>query len=176
MLDEIKQRIQTERLRVVMSANSAMVLLYWDIGRLILERQKNEGWGAKVIDRLSADLCRAYPDMSGLSPRNLKYMRTFAAAWSDREFVQRLVAQIPWRSNIALPDKLDKPAMRQWYAEKALEQGWSQSVLIFHIESQLYSRQRGTFMTPQFSIFTLLSSCFSLHLTNKYLALINPWG
>jgi hypothetical protein len=96
LLDEIKRRIQTERLRTVMAANSAMVLLYWDIGRLILERQEREGWGAKVIDRLAADLHAAYPDMSGLSPRNLKYMRSFAAAWPDAAIVQEVLAQIPW--------------------------------------------------------------------------------
>jgi hypothetical protein len=82
LLAQLKQRIRQERLRVVMTANAAMVLLYWDIGRAILERQQREGWGAKVIDRLSADLRREFPEMQGLSPRNLKYMRAFAAAWS----------------------------------------------------------------------------------------------
>ena len=81
MLGDIKRRIQRERIRAVMAANSAMVMLYWDIGRLILNRQRREGWGARVIDRLSADLRAAYRDMRGLSPRNLKYMRAFAAAW-----------------------------------------------------------------------------------------------
>ena len=98
-LNEIKQRIQQERLRVVLTANSAMVLLYWDIGRMILDRQKRQGWGAKVIDRLSSDLREATPEMQGLSPRNLKYMRAFAAAWPEREIVQRVVAQLPWRQN-----------------------------------------------------------------------------
>jgi len=78
LLADLKQRIAGERLRVVLSANAAMVLLYWDIGRTILERQAKEGWGAKVIDRLSSDLRDAFPDMKGLSPRNLKYMRAFA--------------------------------------------------------------------------------------------------
>jgi predicted nuclease of restriction endonuclease-like (RecB) superfamily len=141
VLNEIKRRIQTERLRTVMAANSAMIMLYWDIGRLILDRQEREGWGARVIDRLSADLREAYPDMSGLSPRNLKYMRTFAAAWPDPSIVQRVVAQIPWRSNLALLDKLNDPAVRQWYAEKAIEQGWSQPVLCFQIDSNLHARQ-----------------------------------
>jgi predicted nuclease of restriction endonuclease-like (RecB) superfamily len=116
ILAEIKQRIQTERLRVVMAANSAMVMLYWDIGRLILDRQEHEGWGAKVIDRLSADLREAYPDMSGLSPRNLKYMRAFAAAWPDRSIVQEVLAQIPWYHHIALLEKCKSPDERLWYA------------------------------------------------------------
>jgi predicted nuclease of restriction endonuclease-like (RecB) superfamily len=102
LLADRKRRIAGERLRIVLSANSAMTLLYWDIGRSILERQGREGWGAKVIDRLSSDLRQAFPDMKGLSPRNLKYMRAFAAAWTDREIVQRVVAQLPWRHNIAL--------------------------------------------------------------------------
>jgi predicted nuclease of restriction endonuclease-like (RecB) superfamily len=99
VLAEIKQRIQAERLRVVMAANSAMVMLYWEIGRLILERQEREGWGARVIDRLSEDLREAFPDMRGLSPRNLKYMRVFAAAWPEGAIVQEVLAQIPWYSD-----------------------------------------------------------------------------
>ena len=83
-------------MRVVLAANSAMVLLYWDIGRVILDRQASEGWGAKVIDRLAADLREAFPDMKGFSPRNLKYMRAFAAAWPDRTIVQQFAARIPW--------------------------------------------------------------------------------
>lgn len=141
LLSEIKERIRTARLRMVMAANASMVLLYWDIGRLILDRQEEEGWGAKVIDRLSSDLRGAFPDMQGLSPRNLKYMRAFATAWPDLEFVQRVVAQIPWRSNIALLDKLDDSAVRQWYAYKTIEQGWSQPVLCFQIEARLHERQ-----------------------------------
>ena len=95
LLEDLKQRIATERVRVVLAANSAMVLLYWDIGQVILHRQGQEGWGAKVIDRLSVDLRQAFPDMSGLSPRNLKYMRAFAQAWHDRAIVQEALAQSP---------------------------------------------------------------------------------
>ena len=94
-LSAIKRRIQQERLRVVLAANSAMVLLYWDIGRMILDRQKREGWGARVIDRLSEDLREGYPDMKGFSPRNLKYMRAYAAAWPERAIVQEALAQNP---------------------------------------------------------------------------------
>jgi hypothetical protein len=89
-----------------MSANVAMVLMYWDIGQCILQRQQQEGWGARVIDRLSHDLKTVFPDMTGFSPRNLKYMRKFADAWPDRVIVQRTVAQLPWRSILTLLDKL----------------------------------------------------------------------
>lgn len=95
-LAAIKSRIQEERLRVVLSANAAMVLLYWDIGQMILARQARAGWGAKVIDRLAADLREAFPDMKGFSPRNLKYMRAFAAAWPERAIVQEPLARLPW--------------------------------------------------------------------------------
>ncbi len=102
VLEGLKERIRDERLRVTLAANSAMVLLYWDLGQAILERQQQQGWGARVIDRLSHDLKTVFPDMSGLSPRNLKYMRKFAESWPDRVIVQRSVAQLPWRSNRAL--------------------------------------------------------------------------
>ncbi len=141
VLGEIKERIRSERLRVVMAANASMVLLYWDIGQMILERQEKEGWGARVIDRLSADLRDAFPDMQGLSPRNLKYMRAFAAAWSDREIVQEVLAQITWYHNIALLEKVRDPQVRLWYARKGLEEGWSRNVLAMQIESRLYDRQ-----------------------------------
>jgi len=120
-LGEIKQRIQRERLRVVLAANSAMVVLYWDIGRTILDHQERAGWGARVIDRLSADLREANPEMQGLSARNLKYMRAFAAAWPDRRIVQRVVAQLPWRQNIALVELLDGDAHGVQYLRRLFQ-------------------------------------------------------
>ena len=141
ILRNLKQRIQQERLRTVMAANSAMVLLYWDIGRTILERQDREGWGARVIDRLSVDLREAFPDMKGLSPRNLKYMRAFSTVWPDRAIVQEALAQITWYHNIALLEKLDNPQTRLWYAQKVREAGWSHNVLVLQIEQQIHERQ-----------------------------------
>ncbi|MPZ44546.1 MAG: DUF1016 family protein [Betaproteobacteria bacterium] len=137
----IKQRIQEERLRVVLAANSAMVLLYWDVGRTILDRQERGGWGAKVIDRLSADLREAFPDVKGFSPRNLKYMRAFAAAWPERAIVQEALAQIPWYHHIALLEKLDEQAVRLWYARQAREHGWSHDILVLQIESRFHERR-----------------------------------
>ena len=118
-----------------------MVLLYWEIGKTILRRQEREGWGAKVIDRLSADLRTAFPDMQGLSPRNLKNMRTFAAAWPDEAIVQQAVAQLPWATNIVLLSKVYDPKERLWYAQKTVENGWSRNVLVLQIEQKLYHRQ-----------------------------------
>jgi predicted nuclease of restriction endonuclease-like (RecB) superfamily len=96
LLAELKQRIQNAQLRASLAVNRELVLLYWQIGREILTRQQRESWGAKVVDRLAADLKIAFPEMKGFSPRNLKYMRAFAEAWPDEPIVQQLVAQIPW--------------------------------------------------------------------------------
>ncbi len=139
-LKAIKRRIQKERLRVVLSSNAAMVRLYLDIGRMILGRQKRAGWGAKVIDRLAADLREAFPDMKGFSPRNLKYMRAFAAAWSEQQFVQEALARIPWYQ-IALLEKVSGPAERLWYARRAMEHGWSHNIMVLQIQRRAYKRQ-----------------------------------
>lgn len=137
---DIKQRIQEQRLRVVVAANAAMVELYWDIGRRILDRQANAGWGARVIDRLAADLRDAYPDMQGFSPRNLKYMRSFASAWPEREIVQGVLAQITWYHNITLLERLGEAETRLWYAKQAIEHGWSRNVLLVQIENRAIER------------------------------------
>lgn len=124
-IEEIKNEIRRQRVSVVLNANSSMICLYWNIGKAILEKQENEGWGAKIIDRMAKDLKDAFPDMSGFSPRNIKYMRKFAECWPDFEIVQRVVAQLPWRTNIKLLDKLNNVESRIWYAYKTLENGWS---------------------------------------------------
>jgi len=116
------------------------VLLYWHIGRDILARQAEQGWGAKVIERLAQDLRAAFPDMKGFSPRNLKYMRAFAQAWPDAEFVQAVLAQLPWYHQLALLDKLDSPESRGWYAATAIEHNWSRNVLVMQIETRLLER------------------------------------
>ncbi len=103
-LCEVKRVVATTRARAIVAANSEMTLLYWRIGRMIVEKQTEKGWGAKVIDRLSHDLKKSFPGLAGFSPRNLKYMRKFAIAWPDEEIVQRTVAQIPWRSYQAVID------------------------------------------------------------------------
>src|SRR5690349_9451102 len=102
LLTEIKQRIRGAHLRTVLAVNSELILLYWSIGRDIRARKRAEGWGAKVITRLAADLRRAFPGMTGISTRNLKYMQAFAETWPDRQIVQQLVAQLPWGHNTVL--------------------------------------------------------------------------
>ena len=139
-LHEIKKRVSKARISAVLAANAAMVTLYWDIGQIILARQGEAGWGAKVIDRLAFDLRKAFPDMDGFSSRNLKYMRAFAVAWPSQAIVQQLVAQLPWGQNLLLLARLDDPATRIWYAEQVIAHGWSRSILAINIQRQLHKR------------------------------------
>ena len=117
-----------------------MIGMYWSVGNAILKKQDEEGWGTKVIDRISHDIKVAFPDMSGFSPRNIKNMRRFAAEWPDYEIVQQVVAQLPWRTNLVLLEKLDLIEERLWYARKVIENGWSSNVLSMQIESGLINR------------------------------------
>jgi predicted nuclease of restriction endonuclease-like (RecB) superfamily len=139
-LAELKTRIHNAQQRAALAVNRELVLLYWQIGRDILDRQGREGWGAKVIERLAQDLRSAFPDMKGFSPRNLKYMRAFAEAWPDTEFVQGVLAQLPWYHQLALLDKLKTEDERRWYAAKAIQHGWSRNVLVIQIETRLRER------------------------------------
>ena len=171
LLADIKARVKSARMRAGLAANRELLRLYWDIGRMILDRQDREGWGAKVIDRLSWDLQRAFPGQQGYSPRNLKYMRAFAGAWPAFEIVQQAaaqlepqqteagkvrqvaeqissgpivqapLAQLSWYHHLALLDKLEKRQDRLWYAAKAVEYGWSRNVLALQIDSGLHQRQ-----------------------------------
>ena len=139
-LAELKSRIHIAQQRATLAVNRELVLLYWQIGRDILARQADQGWGAKVIDRLAKDLRAAFPDMKGFSPRNLKYTRAFADAWPDGEFVQAVLAQLPWYHQLALLDKLPSAEARRWYAAKAIEHNWSRNVLVMQIETRLLER------------------------------------
>ena len=139
-LTELKTRIHSAQQRATLAVNRELVLLYWQIGQDILARQSAQGWGAKVIERLALDLRAAFPDMKGFSPRNLKYMRAFAEAWPDAEFVQAVLAQLPWYHQLALLDKLSGPETRRWYAAKAIEHNWSRNILVMQIETRLLER------------------------------------
>jgi predicted nuclease of restriction endonuclease-like (RecB) superfamily len=135
-----KQLSEQEIRRAALSVNRELVLLYWQTGCEILIQQDAQGWGARVIDRLSQDLRQAFPGMKGFSARNLKYMRAFADAWPDEQFVQEVLAQITWYHNIALLEKLDLSTDRKWYARKAIENGWSRNILVHHIDTRLHER------------------------------------
>ena len=141
LLRDIQKRIRTAQIKASLAVNRELILLYWTIGRDILQRQEKAGWGAKVIDRLSTDLRKAFPDITGFSSRSLKYMRSLAQAWPDESIVQQLAAQIPWFHNCVLLDKVKDPTEREWYIHQTIENGWSRSVLTYQIESGLHHRQ-----------------------------------
>jgi predicted nuclease of restriction endonuclease-like (RecB) superfamily len=140
-LQDLKERIRHSRTQAVLSVNRELVLLYWQIGRDILNRQQQFGWGAKVIDRLATDLRQTFPDMKGFSTRNLKYMRQFAEAYPEVQFVQEVLAQITWYHNITLIEKVKPSTERLWYAQQTIQNGWSRNVLVHQIESDLFHRQ-----------------------------------
>jgi predicted nuclease of restriction endonuclease-like (RecB) superfamily len=146
LLASLKSQIRTARVRAALAVNRELVLLYWHIGTEILTRQRQEGWGAGVIERLATDLRAEFPDMQGLSPRNLKYMRAFADAWRDGSIVQQAAAQLPWFHNCVLLEKVKDPAERLWYVRQTIQNGWSRSVLVMQIESGVFRRQ-GTAIT-----------------------------
>jgi predicted nuclease of restriction endonuclease-like (RecB) superfamily len=140
-LRELKERIRNAQIQAALAVNRELILLYWQIGREILTRQQQEGWGAKVINKLAKDLQKAFPEMKGFSPRNLKYMRAFAEAYPDEQIVQQLAAQIPWFHNCVLLDKVKNSTERLWYINQTIQYGWSRSILTHQIESRLYHRQ-----------------------------------
>ncbi|MDP1613485.1 MAG: PDDEXK nuclease domain-containing protein [Sulfuritalea sp.] len=140
-LADLKTRIHTAQQRAALAVNRELVLLYWQIGRDILERQARQGWGAKVIERLAHDLRTAFPEMKGFSRANLMYMRAFAEAWPDAAIVQQAVGQLPWGHNLVLLTRLKDHPLRLAYAQRAVQHGWSRNVLNIHIETRLLERE-----------------------------------
>lgn len=140
LLQSLKTKISQARIRAHLSVNKEMISLYWNIGNQILERQKIERWGSKVIENISKDLRSEFPEMKGLSARNLVYMQTFAKAYPDFSITQQLVAQIPWSHNCVILDKISDTSERIWYIQKTIEDGWSRNVLSFQIKSNLFAR------------------------------------
>ena len=139
-LSELKQQVRAARFTAQRRVNTELVRLYWGIGATILQRQGNEGWGSNVIGRLATDLRSEFPEMKGFSPRNLAYMRAFAAAWADEQILQQAVAQLPWGHITVLLDRLDDHELRDWYASQAATHGWSRNVLEHQIRTTAHTR------------------------------------
>ncbi|MGK7896886.1 MAG: YhcG family protein [Xenococcus sp. (in: cyanobacteria)] len=140
-LHSLKERIRQAQIKAALAVNQELVLLYWQIGQDILQRQSQEGWGAKVIGKLAKDLKAEFPEMKGFSSRNLNYMRSFAKAYPDESIVQQLAAQIPWFHNCMLLGKVKNYDERLWYIQQTIENGWSRAILEYQIESKLFQRQ-----------------------------------
>jgi predicted nuclease of restriction endonuclease-like (RecB) superfamily len=163
-LEDLKSRIQAARVKAAISVNRELIALYWYIGKSIVQRQRAEGWGKSVVDRLAADIQREFPGIAGFSPANVWRMRAFYLAWTDEVLAHgaresgktnlaraardldgrnlpQAVAEIPWFHNVAIMEKLKSPAERLWYVRKTVEHGWSRAVLIQQIETGLFRRQ-----------------------------------
>lgn len=139
-LQEIKAHLRNARVRAVLAANPIVIEAYWRTGNIILTRQKEAAWGAKVIDRLAVDLREAFPDMSGLSSRNLLAMKIFAREFPEGPIAQQPVAQLPWGHVLQVMQRLKDPAARDFYIRETLAQGWSRSILEIQIQNQLHLR------------------------------------
>ena len=137
-IESIKNEIKSAQYKATVSVNRELIMLYYNIGKVI---NAHKTWGSKFIDNLAADIKLSFPNTTGYSARNLKYMAKFAATYPDIEFVQTVSAQITWSHNVALLDKVKDDNIRVWYMQKTIENGWSHSVLIHQIESGLYERQ-----------------------------------
>ncbi|NQZ09021.1 MAG: DUF1016 domain-containing protein [Algicola sp.] len=143
-LGQIKKQIGQAQQRAALAVNRELLLLYWQLGNSFLQQQAELGWGAKVIDRLAADLRKSFPELKGFSRANLMYMRSFAQTWPDfidDPIVQQAVGQIPWGHNLVLLSKVKDNQQRIAYAQKTIEYGWSRNVLVHQIESNLLARQ-----------------------------------
>jgi predicted nuclease of restriction endonuclease-like (RecB) superfamily len=141
IVNTIKSQIKAAQYRAALSVNNELLLLYWNIGHTINDHAE---WGNKFVENLARDIKLDFPQLTGFSVRNLKYMAKFAKTWPDTKFVQRCVAQIPWRHNIAIMEKVKDEKQREWYIRKTIENAWSRDILVHQIESGLYHRQEIT--------------------------------
>ncbi len=140
LLAEIKERVRSAQHDALRAVNRELVALYWDIGRMIIERQKDAAHGAAIAERLAEDLRRAFPGMAGFSRRNIFYMREFYTLYHGNRKVQPLVAQIAWTHNLVIIQRCKDPLEREFYIRMTRKFGWSKNVLIHHIENQSYER------------------------------------
>jgi predicted nuclease of restriction endonuclease-like (RecB) superfamily len=146
LLDSIKRTLATGQLRAARAVNNILVETYWQIGRDIVRRQEEQGWGARVIDRLSADLRAAHPNKSGLSSRSLEYMAALATRWPE-PIAQQPVARLAWGHITVILDKCQTVAISEFYARRAAEEGWTRSVLQAMITSHLHERSQPALTT-----------------------------
>ena len=136
--ETVKQEIKAAQYKAAVHVNTELIMLYYNIGCVI---NAHKSWGSKFVDNLAQDIKMEFPQSTGYSVRNLKYMAKFARMFPDKEFVQAALAQITWYHNIALMDKVKDPDAYAWYAAQTVKNGWSRNVLVHQIESGLYQRQ-----------------------------------
>ena len=149
LLDTLKSDIANARLKVAFTVNEELLALYWQIGDKISKQKTQEGWGTNIINRLSADLAKSFPDMKGISPRNLKYMQSFAEAYPSflqaplaksgpSSILQVPLAKLPWYHHITLLDKVKDAEERVFYIEQAVQNGKHYEELLKKMEDPKY--------------------------------------
>ncbi len=136
----VKERVRTAQYTALKAVNTELVGLYWDIGRMIVERQSDAKHGLAIAEQLAADLRSEFPGIAGFSRRNVFYMREFFLSYRDDEKVQPLVAQIAWSHNLVIFQKCTDTLERQFYLRMTRKFGWSKNVLIHQIENQSYEK------------------------------------
>ena len=169
-LEDIKSKIKSAQIKAHLAVNKEMLILYWQIGKTILEKQETEGWGAKITKKLSEDLVKEFTNMKGFSYTNVRYMQRFAESYpdllicpqpagklkNDKNLQEKVINQevirfvndklhsilnVPWGHNREILDKTDNLEQKLWYATKTIENGWSRNVLVHQITTDLYQRQ-----------------------------------
>lgn len=138
VLNDIKRTLCVTRNKIVLNANRGLILMYYNIGNKLL---KNNKWGSSFIDTLAKDLKIEFPNIKGMSARNLRYMQKFASEFDNDEFLQHHVAKLPWSSITTIMDQVKSKEERKWYISEAIKNGWSRPVIIHQIASKLYERQ-----------------------------------
>ena len=140
LLNDIKQRIRSAQYEALKAVNKEMISLYWDIGQMIIERQKDEAWGKSVVERLARDLRAEFPGVHGFSARNIWYMRNFYVTYAKNGKLQPMVAEIGWAHNLIIMEKCKDELECEFYIRMTKKFGWSKNVLIHQIENQTYEK------------------------------------
>ncbi len=163
-LDDLKIQIKQSRIKAHLSVNRELILLYYKIGLAILEKQKEEGWGSKIIEKISLDLRKAFPEMKGLSITNLSSMKRFADTYLSEikkleflhqaggEIIENPIFNIPWRHHVEIMEQVSNINERIWYIKETIRNGWSRNVLMHQIKSDLYQRQTSIEKTHNFDL------------------------
>ena len=146
----IKQKIELAQQQAIISVNTNLLNLYWEVGNIILGKKEVQGWGTKVIDNLSKDITTAFPGIKGFSSRNLDYMTKFALTYRNYYDIKGELSKVSWSHNIILMSKLQNEDERIWYMNQSIENGWSRSVLNHQIEYRLYDRATAEEKTHNF--------------------------
>jgi len=140
-LTDTKGRLKKAQIRAALAANSELIKFYWELGTSMLEKQKSQKWGEHFLEQFSHDMQQAFPQMKGFSVRNLQRMKQFASLYSDLSITTQAVSQLPWGHITRLMQMIKNSSEREWYAQQALKNGWSRSVMEMQVESGLYERQ-----------------------------------